>query len=141
MRAATLGMILVGTSVADERAFPCINFRKKQLADTSVTRTSPFACNEASRMVRSWNISIPHVDFGWMVLLAWRFSGKLRCLFVKKMHACLKLTFNTEQKNNHDRAETKLVYMLTSMWETSQISLLAYIGKCCLPFPVLDNWW
>jgi hypothetical protein len=41
MRAARLGMTLVGTSVADERAFSCMIFLQKQLADASVDQLSP----------------------------------------------------------------------------------------------------
>jgi hypothetical protein len=69
-----------------------------QLADTSVPQLIPLHAHKASRMIRCSNISIPHVDLGRNVLLAWRCNGTSRCLFVKKMHACIKLSFNTEQK-------------------------------------------
>jgi hypothetical protein len=41
IRAARLGVSMVGTIVADERAFSCMTFVKKQLADTSVDKLGP----------------------------------------------------------------------------------------------------
>jgi hypothetical protein len=103
MRAARLGMNLVGTSFADERAFSCMTFIKLQLADKSVDKLSPSHAMKLQKWVDlvtfpSCEISKPHVDLGRSLLLAWRCSGKSRCLFVTKMHACLKLSFNKEQK-------------------------------------------
>jgi hypothetical protein len=75
MRAARLGMNLVGTSVAVERAFPCMKFIKKQLADTSVDKFSPLHAMKLQAWFDlvtfpSCVISIPHVDLGRSVLLA-----------------------------------------------------------------------
>jgi hypothetical protein len=53
MRAARPYMTLVGTSVADERAFSCMTFIQKQLADPSVDQLSPLHAHEASTMIRS----------------------------------------------------------------------------------------
>jgi hypothetical protein len=100
MRDARLGMTLVGTSAADERAFSCMTFMKKQLADTSVDNFSPLHAMIILLMkLEEWfdlvtfpscDISIQHVDSSQSVLLAWHCDGKSGCLFVKKMHAYLK---------------------------------------------------
>jgi hypothetical protein len=95
MRDARLGMTLVGTSAADERAFSCMAFMKKQLADTSVYKLSPLHAMKLEEWFDlvtfpSCNISIHYVDSGQSVLLAWHCDGKSGCLFVKKMHAYLK---------------------------------------------------
>jgi hypothetical protein len=50
MRAARLGMNLVGTSAADERAFSCMTIIKKQLADTSVDKLNPLH----AMMLQEW---------------------------------------------------------------------------------------
>jgi hypothetical protein len=78
-------------------------FIRKELADTCVDKLSPLHAMKLQEWFDlvtcpSCDISKPHVDLGRSVLLAWRWSDKSRCLFETKMHACLKSSFNTEQK-------------------------------------------